>query len=123
MDHNRARKTMANSETHDRRSYLLHGGRLLDPRRDELVEGVEVLIEGDRVKAVSRPDGGTRGPLPAESATRIDLGGRTLMPESDKENRIKSDKVSGTNGTVKRIPNGGRQFRYGRRPIRSLRYY
>jgi imidazolonepropionase-like amidohydrolase len=71
---------MANGEMLDRRSYLFHRGRLFDPRCDELVDGVEVLVEGDRVKAVSRPDGDTRGPLHAETATRIDLGGRTLMP-------------------------------------------
>jgi len=68
------------SETRNRHSYLLHGGRLFDPRQDELVDEVEVLIEGERVKAVSRPDGDTRGGLRAEGAARIDLGGRTLMP-------------------------------------------
>jgi imidazolonepropionase-like amidohydrolase len=61
-------------------SVLFHGGKLFDPRLDHLVEGVEVLVEGDRVKAVARPDGETRGPLPAVGATRIDLRGRTLMP-------------------------------------------
>jgi imidazolonepropionase-like amidohydrolase len=60
--------------------YLFHGGRLLDPRCDALVDNVEVLVEGDRVKAVSRPDGESRGQIRAENATRIDLGGRTLMP-------------------------------------------
>jgi hypothetical protein len=29
--------------------YLFSGGRLLDPRRDELVAGMEVLVEGERV--------------------------------------------------------------------------
>src|SRR3954453_5449814 len=72
-------------------SFLFHGGRLLDPRRDALVEDVEMLVEGGRVKEVSRPDaplpgeqyyreGLTRVPIVAENATRIDLGGRTLMP-------------------------------------------
>jgi imidazolonepropionase-like amidohydrolase len=61
-------------------SFLFQGGKLFDPRLDHLVDGVEVLVEGDRVKAVSRPDGDTRGPLRAEGVTRIDLGGRTLMP-------------------------------------------
>ena len=64
-------------------SLLFRGGRLLDPRLDALVEGVEVLIEGDCVKEVSRPDGAPssiRGPIRAGHATRIDLGGRTLMP-------------------------------------------
>jgi imidazolonepropionase-like amidohydrolase len=71
---------MTNSVALDRRSYLFHGGRLFDPRLDELVDGVEVLVEGERVKAVSRPDGETHGPLRADNAIRIDLDQRTLMP-------------------------------------------
>jgi len=55
-------------------SYLFHGGRFLDPRRDDLIDGVEVLVEGDRIKDVSDR------PITARSATRIDLGGKTLMP-------------------------------------------
>jgi imidazolonepropionase-like amidohydrolase len=64
-------------------SLLFHGGRLLDPRLDALVEGAEVLVEDDCVKEVSRPDGApssVRGPIRADHATRIDLAGRTLMP-------------------------------------------
>jgi imidazolonepropionase-like amidohydrolase len=55
-------------------SFLFHGGRFLDPRRDELLDGIEVLIEDDRVKEVSDR------PIAASRATRIDLGGKTLMP-------------------------------------------
>jgi imidazolonepropionase-like amidohydrolase len=55
-------------------SYLFHGGRLLDPRRDGLIDGAELLVEGDRIKEVSDR------PIGAASATRIDLRGRTLMP-------------------------------------------
>jgi imidazolonepropionase-like amidohydrolase len=55
-------------------SYLFHGGRFLDPRLDDLREGVEVLVEDGIVKEVSDR------PIQAASATRIDLGGRTLMP-------------------------------------------
>ena len=55
-------------------SYLFHGGRLLDPRRDTLVENVHVLVEGDRIKEVADR------PIGAASATRVDLRGRTLMP-------------------------------------------
>lgn len=55
-------------------SYVFHGGRLLDPRQDELRGGIEVLIEGERVKEVADR------PIDAASATRIDLSGRTLMP-------------------------------------------
>lgn len=55
-------------------SFLFTGGRFLDPDRTELLDGIEVLIEGDRVQEVSER------PIHAESATRIDLGGKTLMP-------------------------------------------
>jgi imidazolonepropionase-like amidohydrolase len=55
-------------------SYLFARGRLLDPNRDELVDGFEVLVENDRIKEVSDR------PIAAASATRIDLAGRTLMP-------------------------------------------
>jgi len=55
-------------------SFLFSGGRLLDPRRDGLVDNAHVLIENDRVKEVSDR------PIAAANATRIDLGGRTLMP-------------------------------------------
>ena len=55
-------------------AYLLTGGRFLDPRQSELRDGIEVLIEGDRVKEVSDR------PIASQSATRIDLRGRTLMP-------------------------------------------
>ena len=47
---------------------------MLDPNRDELIEGVEVLVENDRIKEVSDR------PITAQSATRIDLSGKTLMP-------------------------------------------
>ena len=55
-------------------SFLFSGGRLLDPRRGELMDGIEVLIEGERVTEVADR------PIKAGAATRIDLGGRTLMP-------------------------------------------
>src|SRR5438045_55121 len=57
-------------------AYLFHGGMFLDPRKADLEDGIEVLIEDDRIKEVSnRPI--TAG---ATHATRIDLAGRTLMP-------------------------------------------
>jgi imidazolonepropionase-like amidohydrolase len=55
-------------------TFVFFGGRFLDPRRGEPVDGIEVLVEGDRVKEVSDR------PLTAAGATRIDLAGRTLMP-------------------------------------------
>jgi imidazolonepropionase-like amidohydrolase len=55
-------------------SFLFSGGRFLDPRRGELVDGVEVLIEGERVKEVADR------PIKSASATRVELSGRTLMP-------------------------------------------
>ncbi len=55
-------------------SFLFHGGRLLDPRRDELLEGWELLIEDGTVREASDR------PIRSESAERIDLAGRTAMP-------------------------------------------
>jgi imidazolonepropionase-like amidohydrolase len=55
-------------------SYLFTGGRLLDPNRDALMEGFEVLVENERIKEVSDR------PITAQAATRIDLSGKTLMP-------------------------------------------
>ena len=55
-------------------SYLFHGGRLLDPRAGALIDGMEVLVEGDRIKEVADR------PIAAATATRVDLRGRTLMP-------------------------------------------
>ncbi len=55
-------------------SFLFHGGRLLDPRRDALIDGAHVLVVGDHIEEVSDR------PINAANATRIDLRGRTLMP-------------------------------------------
>ena len=55
-------------------SYLFSGGRFLDPRKDELQDGISVLVEDGTVKEVSDR------PITSASATRIDLRGRTLMP-------------------------------------------
>ena len=55
-------------------SFLFHGGRFLDPRKDDLQDGVSVLVEDGLVKEVS--DRAIASP----SATAIDLRGRTLMP-------------------------------------------
>ncbi|MBU6500133.1 MAG: amidohydrolase family protein [Rhodospirillales bacterium] len=55
-------------------SFVFHGGRLLDPRQDGLLEGMEVLVEGGVVREVSDR------PIRAAGATRVDLRGRTLMP-------------------------------------------
>jgi imidazolonepropionase-like amidohydrolase len=55
-------------------SFLFTGGRFLDPRQAEPIDGIEVLVEGDRVKEVADRS------VTAAGATRIDLAGRTLMP-------------------------------------------
>lgn len=55
-------------------STLFVGGKLLDPRRPELIEGLEVLVEDGLVKEVSDT------PIKAASANRVDLGGRTIAP-------------------------------------------
>lgn len=53
---------------------LLHNLRLLDPRQDELRDGMQVLIEDGIVREVSA------APIASTSAERVDLAGRTLMP-------------------------------------------
>lgn len=55
-------------------SFLFSNARLLDPRKDALIDGVNVLVEGDTVKEVSDR------PITTSSATAIDLRGKTLMP-------------------------------------------
>jgi imidazolonepropionase-like amidohydrolase len=55
-------------------SLLFTGGRVLDPERGEVAEGVDVLVEGDRIKEVSDR------PIRSAAAARVDLAGRVLMP-------------------------------------------
>jgi imidazolonepropionase-like amidohydrolase len=54
--------------------YLFRNVQLLDPTRDRLLGGHEVLVEGETIREVSER------PLPVAGATVIDGGGRTLMP-------------------------------------------
>ena len=53
---------------------LFRNGRLFDGVGPEARDGVEVLVEGTRIKEVSDR------PIRSTSAAAIDLGGRTLMP-------------------------------------------
>jgi imidazolonepropionase-like amidohydrolase len=53
---------------------ILRNGRVFDGTSDELRDGLEVLVEGSRIKDVSAKVHRVAG------ATVIDLGGRTLMP-------------------------------------------
>ena len=55
-------------------SYLFTNGHFLEPGATELRGGMEVLVEGDRVREVSDR------PIASASATRVDLRGRTIMP-------------------------------------------
>jgi imidazolonepropionase-like amidohydrolase len=55
-------------------SFLFHNLRLLDPRRDELIDGMQVLVEDGIVREVADR------PIASTAARRIDLAGRTLMP-------------------------------------------
>ena len=54
--------------------YLFRNVKLLDPAKDELLGGHEVLVEGELIREVSDR------PLQTAEATVIDGGGRTLMP-------------------------------------------
>lgn len=53
---------------------LFRNFRMLDPERDEIAGGFELLVEGDRIREVSDR------PLKADAAAVVDCGGRTLMP-------------------------------------------
>jgi len=53
---------------------LFRNGKVFDGHASETREGLEVLIEDDRIKEVSEQ------PITASSARVVDLGGRTLMP-------------------------------------------
>ncbi|MBV8913176.1 MAG: amidohydrolase family protein [Acetobacteraceae bacterium] len=55
-------------------SILFTNGRFLDPNEQELIGGMDVLIEHDRIKEVSDK------PIRAASARRVDLRGKTIMP-------------------------------------------
>ena len=54
--------------------YLFRNVKLLDPAKDELLGGHEVLVEGTVIREVSDR------PIQPAGATVIDGGGRTLMP-------------------------------------------
>ena len=53
---------------------LFRNFRMLDPERDEIVGGFELLVEGERIREVSDR------PIKADGADTVDCGGRTLMP-------------------------------------------
>src|SRR5258705_5180449 len=54
--------------------YLFRNVKLLDPAKDELLGGQEVLVEGEVIRELSDR------PIQPANATVIDGGGRTLMP-------------------------------------------
>jgi imidazolonepropionase-like amidohydrolase len=55
-------------------SILFRNARLFDGESDHLRDNISVFVEGDRVREVSDRA------ISSDSATSIDLGGRTLMP-------------------------------------------
>jgi imidazolonepropionase-like amidohydrolase len=54
--------------------YLFRNLNLLDPNRADLLEGFEVLVEGERIKEVSDK------PIRSTAAAVVECGRRTLMP-------------------------------------------
>ena len=52
---------------------LFHNARLLDPEQDELLDGHDILVEGNRIREIGEG-------LKADEAARIDCGERVLMP-------------------------------------------
>ena len=55
-------------------SFLFTNASLLDPRAGRVIENMQVLTEGDRIKEVSSK------PIKAAKADKIDCGRRVLMP-------------------------------------------
>ncbi|SHJ17909.1 Imidazolonepropionase [Roseomonas rosea] len=55
-------------------SYIFTNGQFLEPGATELRGGMEVLVEGDRIREVSDR------PITSSSATRVNLRGKTIMP-------------------------------------------
>src|SRR2546429_3950032 len=53
---------------------LFRNFRMLDPERDELLGGCEILVEGETIREVSER------PIRTSDAAVVDCGGRTLMP-------------------------------------------
>src|SRR3546814_18325793 len=53
---------------------LFRNFRMLDPERDAIVDGFELLVEDDRIREVSDRL------IKADAANVADCGGRTLMP-------------------------------------------
>jgi imidazolonepropionase-like amidohydrolase len=54
--------------------WLFTSGRVLDPVKGQLIDGLQVLVEGNRIKEVSD------APIRSASAETVDLRGKTLMP-------------------------------------------
>ena len=68
-------------------SYLFHGGRILDPRRDALLDGIEVLVEDDRIKEVAdRPIPGID--LDPGSYVRLAVKDTGLGMDSETQQRL-----------------------------------
>ena len=55
-------------------SYLFKNGRLLDPLKAALIDGMQVLVQDGQIREVSD------APIQAPGATVVDLKGKTLMP-------------------------------------------
>ena len=53
---------------------LFRNFRMLDPEREELADGYEIVVEGETIREVSDR------PIRMPGATAVDCGGRTLMP-------------------------------------------
>lgn len=93
---------------------LFRNLRLFDGLADSLAEGIEVLIEGERIKEVADR------PITAGGARVIDCGGRTLMPGLI-DAHIHAYGVDADLGRLDRLPRSLQALRAAERLKDSLR--
>jgi imidazolonepropionase-like amidohydrolase len=58
----------------DTQTIVIEGGKLLDPRRDALLDGHRIVVRQGRIAEV------TTDPVPLDGARVIDVRGKTVMP-------------------------------------------
>ncbi|MBL6456825.1 amidohydrolase family protein [Belnapia sp. T6] len=93
---------------------LFRNLRLFDGRADNLAEGMEVLVEGERIKEVSDR------PIASATAQVVDCGGRTLMPGLI-DAHVHAYGIDADLGRVERLPRSLQALEAAERLKSSLR--